>query len=160
MTAAYVRNVGRNCSMSKNPVVIGAENHCEKKTRMWNTVGTAPGGNVTSIQGRSLYLHRSPASDAIYRFKFKNQRVYAKVFAEEMAGRFCKRSETLAGRGIDPHSAFGKETERDEGIIRRRFLARELSEANGHPGGRGRIISDSGYQTAKGTWMTENDSRI
>ena len=39
-------------------------------------------------QGRSLWLHRSPVSDALYRFKYKNKRSWGKIFAEELAANY------------------------------------------------------------------------
>lgn len=36
-------------------------------------------------QGRSLWLHRTPVSQAIYKFKYHNKRNYGKLFAQEMA---------------------------------------------------------------------------
>lgn len=39
-------------------------------------------------QGRSLWLHVSPVTQAIYQFKFHNKRYYADIFAKEMAHRY------------------------------------------------------------------------
>lgn len=39
-------------------------------------------------QGRSLWLHVRPVTDAVYQFKFHNKRYYAEIFAEEMVRRY------------------------------------------------------------------------
>lgn len=39
-------------------------------------------------QGRSLWLHKDPVSQAIYKFKYKNKRNYGKIFAREMAEHY------------------------------------------------------------------------
>lgn len=36
-------------------------------------------------QGRSVWRHCAPVSQAVYRFKYKNKRYYGRVFAAEMA---------------------------------------------------------------------------
>ena len=44
--------------------------------------------------GRSLWVHKSPVSDAIYKLKYQNKRIYGKIFAEELAkeyGDFLKK---------------------------------------------------------------------
>lgn len=49
-------------------------------------------------QGRSLWLHRSPVSAAIYKFKYQNKRNYGKIFAKEMAAVYGKQ---ILSWGID-----------------------------------------------------------
>lgn len=39
-------------------------------------------------QGRSLWLHKAPVSQAVYRFKYENKRYYGKIFAQEMAKQY------------------------------------------------------------------------
>lgn len=39
-------------------------------------------------QGRSVWLHQKPVSQAVYQFKYKNRRHFGKVFAREMALRY------------------------------------------------------------------------
>ena len=39
-------------------------------------------------QGRSLWRHVPPVTQAIYQFKFHNRRYYAEIFAEEMARQY------------------------------------------------------------------------
>lgn len=39
-------------------------------------------------QGRSLWLHVPPVTQAIYQFKFHNKRYYGDIFAREMACRY------------------------------------------------------------------------
>ena len=40
--------------------------------------------------GKSLWLHRGAVSDAIYAFKYKNRRIYGKIFAGELAKAYGK----------------------------------------------------------------------
>ena len=35
--------------------------------------------------GRSMWVHKSPVSDAVYQLKYQNKRIYGKVFGKEMA---------------------------------------------------------------------------
>ena len=39
-------------------------------------------------QGRSLWLHQKPVSDALYRFKYHNKRCYGSVFSEKLAEKY------------------------------------------------------------------------
>lgn len=39
-------------------------------------------------EGRSIWLHRKPVSDALYRFKYQNKRCYAEFFAEALWERY------------------------------------------------------------------------
>lgn len=48
-------------------------------------------------QGRSLWLHASPVSDAVYRMKYHNKRCYAEIFGKELAETF---REQIARWGI------------------------------------------------------------
>lgn len=40
---------------------------------------------VSYEQGRSVWRHCEPVSQAVYRFKYKNKRYYGRIFAAEMA---------------------------------------------------------------------------
>ena len=42
-------------------------------------------------QGRSLWLHQKPVSDALYRFKYHNKRCYGSVFSEKLAEKYEKK---------------------------------------------------------------------
>ena len=35
--------------------------------------------------GKSIWVHKAPVSQGIYRFKYKNRRCYGEIFAAEMA---------------------------------------------------------------------------
>ena len=39
-------------------------------------------------QGRSLWIHKMPVSQSVYRFKYKNRRVFAEYYAARMAEQF------------------------------------------------------------------------
>lgn len=49
-------------------------------------------------QGRSLWLHVPPVTQAVYQFKFHNKRYYAEIFAREMADRY---GQWIHERGIE-----------------------------------------------------------
>ncbi len=49
-------------------------------------------------QGRSLWLHVPPVTQAVYQFKFHNKRYYAEIFAREMADRY---GSWIRERGIE-----------------------------------------------------------
>lgn len=49
-------------------------------------------------QGRSLWLHIPPVTQAIYQFKFHNKRYYADIFAKEMARRY---GDWIRARGVE-----------------------------------------------------------
>ena len=44
-------------------------------------------------QGRSLWLHQKPVSDALYRFKYHNKRCYGLVFSEKLAEKYIYEFE-------------------------------------------------------------------
>ena len=44
-------------------------------------------------QGRSLWLHQKPVSDALYRFKYHNKRCYGSVFSEKLAEKYIYEFE-------------------------------------------------------------------
>ena len=132
MTAAYVRNVGRNCSMSKNPVVIGAENHCEKKTRMWNTVGTAPGGNVTSIRAEVCIFtdlpHPMQFTGSNSRTRESMRRFLRKKWRKDSA-KDLRRWQAEALIPIP----LSEKRQKKRGYNQAKILARELSKRTGIP---------------------------
>lgn len=39
-------------------------------------------------EGRSLWVHRSPVSEAVYALKYQNRRIYGNIFGKEMAEHF------------------------------------------------------------------------
>ena len=49
-------------------------------------------------QGRSLWLHVPPVTQAVYQFKFHNKRYYTEIFAREMADRY---GQWIHERGIE-----------------------------------------------------------
>ena len=83
-------------------------------------------------QGKSLFLHRSPVSEAVYRFKFKNQRVYGRVFAKELAGRYGEQIRRWKVEALIPIPLFWKKR-RKRGYNQAEVLARYLSKETGIP---------------------------
>lgn len=83
-------------------------------------------------EGRSLWLHQSPVSDAVYAFKYQNRRIYGEVFGEELAekyGCFLKRRQVELLVPIPLH----KKRRRRRGYNQAELLSRLLSERTGLP---------------------------
>ena len=69
-------------------------------------------------QGRSLWLHQKPVSDALYRFKYHNKRCYGLVFSEKLAEKYEKKLKEWK-IGLIQFRFTGKGKEK-EAIIRRK----------------------------------------
>lgn len=83
-------------------------------------------------EGRSLWLHRSPVSDALYRFKYQNQRVYAGYFAECLWKQFQKELLRWKPDVIVPVPVHRRRY-RKRGYNQAALIARKLSEYAGIP---------------------------
>lgn len=83
-------------------------------------------------QGKSLYLHKDTVAEAIYRFKFKNQREYAKTFAREMALRYGEQLQRWEIEAIIPIPLY-KKRRRKRGYNQAELLGKCLSEETGIP---------------------------
>lgn len=83
-------------------------------------------------QGRSLWLHKAPVKESVYRFKYKNRRVYGEVYAKEMAEAF---GELLRLREIDLiiPVPLHKRKLKSRGFNQAAVLARKLGELTGIP---------------------------
>ena len=57
-------------------------------------------------RGRSLWLHKEPVNTSIYRFKYHNQRVFARYYAEEIVNAFhdeiCRWKKMKYGFIVEP----------------------------------------------------------
>lgn len=81
-------------------------------------------------QGRSLYLHRGMAAKAVYRFKFKNQRGFARIFAHEMAVHYGGQLKRWEIDALIPVPLYWKR-KRQRGYNQAELLARQLSKETG-----------------------------
>lgn len=86
-------------------------------------------------RGAALWLHREPVSTSVYRFKYQNQRVFAKYYAGEMAAHMGElvrrwRPEVLVPVPLHPRRR------RKRGYNQAALLARELGSQWGLPVGR------------------------
>ena len=79
-----------------------------------------------------MYLHQGNAAAAVYRFKFRNQRNYAAVFAKELEGRY---GEQIRRWGIDAliPIPLHKKKQKSRGYNQAELLAEKLSEYVGIP---------------------------
>lgn len=78
--------------------------------------------------GRSLWVHQSPVSEAVYAMKYQNRRIYGKIFGNEMAekyGQYLKERQVDLIVPIPLH----KKRKRKRGYNQAEILARTLSEA-------------------------------
>lgn len=83
-------------------------------------------------QGRGLYLHQGKVPAAIYRFKFKNRRSYAKVFAREMHAHYGEQLRKWGVSELIP-IPLHPERRRKRGYNQAELLAEALSEETGIP---------------------------
>lgn len=81
--------------------------------------------NLAFEQGRSVWLHKGKAAEAIYRFKFHNKRYYAELFAEEMAercGEWIRKQQIDVLIPVPLHPS----KKRSRGFNQSELLAKEL----------------------------------
>lgn len=83
-------------------------------------------------QGRSVWLHRAPVAQAIYKFKYSNKRNYAKTFAAEMARCYGKQIRQWGIEEIIP-VPLHRSRRRKRGYNQAGLLARELGRLLGIP---------------------------
>lgn len=83
--------------------------------------------NYAFEQGRSLWIHKPPISQAIYQFKFHNKRYYADIFAREMA---CEYGQWVRACGVEEILPVPLHTSRHRkrGYNQAELLAKALSE--------------------------------
>lgn len=83
-------------------------------------------------QGRSLWLHKNSVKQSVYAFKYKNHRIYGRVYAREMAIEF---GELIRLWGIDiiVPVPLHKKKVRKRGFNQAEIIARELGKRIGIP---------------------------
>lgn len=80
-------------------------------------------------QGRSLWRHVPPVSQAIYQFKFHNKRYYGEIFAGEMArqyGKWIRRHEIEEIIPVPLHSSRMRMRGFNQACVLAECLSREL----------------------------------
>lgn len=108
--------------------------------------------------GRSLWLHRRPVSDAVYRLKYQGCRCYARIFAWEMWRRFewqISRWEIDVLVPVPIH----KKRRMQRGYNQAELLARALSEFSGIPAEMGMVVrtkNTSAQKMISGRKRSEN----
>lgn len=81
-------------------------------------------------EGRSLWIHKEPAEQAIYAFKYHNRRIYGKAFGAELADQY---GDYLKKKGITmivPIPLHRKRKKR-RGYNQAEILAKVLGESTG-----------------------------
>ena len=86
--------------------------------------------SLAYTQGKSLWLHREPVSHAIYQFKYHNKRVYAKVFAEELAKRYGRQVYKWKIEEILPIPLHPSK-QKKRGFNQAELLGREIGKTDG-----------------------------
>lgn len=89
--------------------------------------GDCAKGERAFEQGRSLWIHCVPVTDAIYRFKYHNRRCYGKIFAEELVRMYRRRLERWDIQEIIP-VPLHRARKRRRGYNQSEVLARELGK--------------------------------
>jgi ComF family protein len=110
------------CKKCGKPILHPEEEYCRDCSRR----------KAAFESGRSLWIHRPPVSDAVYRFKYHNCRCYAEVFAWEMWQRFewqIYRWEIDVILPVPIH----RSRRRKRGYNQAELLAKELSELSRIP---------------------------
>lgn len=93
----------------------------------------APDSSIT--QGKSLWIHREPVSDALYRFKYKNKRSWGRIFAAEMMKKYGSQIRAWKIDEIIPVPLHASRY-RKRGYNQAQILAEELSALTGLPAGK------------------------
>lgn len=83
-------------------------------------------------QGAAMWKHMPPVSTSIYRFKYKNQRYYAKIYGREMARKFGRQILRWEIDYIVP-VPIHKKRRRERGYNQSELLAKELEKYMGIP---------------------------
>ena len=82
--------------------------------------------------GRSIWIHKSPVAESIYRFKYKNRRVYAKRYAQEFMELYMKELSEWKIKLIVPIPLYN-ERKRKRGFNQAELIGQEISEQLGIP---------------------------
>lgn len=77
--------------------------------------------------GRSLWVHKTPVSQGIYRFKYKNRRCYGEIFAAEMAAEFERIVKEWKIEEIIP-VPLHRSRQRKRGYNQAQILAEEIGK--------------------------------
>lgn len=84
------------------------------------------------IQGKSIWLHKSPVNNSIYQFKYHNRRIFGEYYAHEMYRLFRKDIEAWKIDVIIP-IPLHKKRRRKRGYNQAEIVAKELGEKVGIP---------------------------
>lgn len=83
-------------------------------------------------EGRSIWVHKSPVSDALYAFKYQNRRIYGEIFGRELAelyGGYLREKEIHLIVPVPLH----RKKRQSRGYNQAEIIARILSERTGIP---------------------------
>ena len=77
--------------------------------------------------GKSIWVHKAPVSQGIYRFKYKNRRCYGEIFAAEMAAELGDAVKQWKIEEIIP-VPLHRSRQRIRGYNQAQILAEELGK--------------------------------
>lgn len=83
-------------------------------------------------EGRALFLHKSPVSEAVYAMKYQNRRVYGQFFGRELAEKYNGFMEKRGVELIIP-IPLHKSKKRLRGYNQSQIVAGELAKRTGIP---------------------------
>lgn len=110
------------CMRCGKPLRDEAQEYCQTCARRESAID----------QGRGLWLHADPVSGAVYRFKYKNKRIWGRIFAAELARQYGKQIRDWGIKEIIPIPLHASR-KRQRGFNQSEVIARELAELTGIP---------------------------
>ena len=79
-------------------------------------------------QGKSVWLHKTPVSDSIYQFKYRNRRIFARFYAKEMCrlyGEWIKKCEIDVIIPVPIHAKRRRKRGYNQAEVLAKYVARE-----------------------------------
>lgn len=110
------------CMRCGKPLRDEAQEYCQTCARRKSAID----------QGRGLWLHTDPVSGAVYRFKYKNKRIWGRIFATELARRYAEQIRDWEINEIIPIPLHASR-KRQRGFNQSEVVARELAALTGIP---------------------------
>ena len=104
--------------------------------------------------GKSIWVHKAPVSQGIYRFKYKNRRCYGEIFATEMAAELGDTVKQWKIEEIIP-VPLHRSRQRIRGYNQAQILAEELGKRLDLPVNK----ENSENATSERAWDQRQDSK-
>mgnify|MGYP000629957745 CR=1 FL=1 len=108
--------------------------------------------------GKSIWVHKAPVSQGIYRFKYKNRRCYGEIFAAEMAAELGDAVKQWKIEEIIP-VPLHRSRQRIRGYNQAQILAEEHWEKAGSSREQRCSKKNSENATSESAWEQRQDSK-